>query len=275
MNILQSIFYGFMSGLSAFLPISLSGHQSFMNLLFGVSSPEPIRDLLVHISIALAVILSSRTYLEHLRYEWNRPVHRDRKARQEVSSYTYDIRLIKSSIIPMAILLVFLKMLNIGTDCFAILAVFFLLNGLILYMTEHMPRANKDGSQLSAFDGFLFGLSSALCMLPGLSRIAASMSCLSVRGADRNKAFQWSLALTIPMFVLFIIFDIIGLFAFGIGVIDFSIVIGYLLSAVFSFMATAGSIYLMRFLCTNSSFIFFALYSFAMALLSFILYLNT
>lgn len=273
MSIVQGILYGLLSGISAILPISLTGHQSLLNLLFGTDSPEPIRDMFIHISIALVVIVSSNTYLKRILRDINRPVRSRKNGRREMSPYAYDLRLIKSSILPMAVCFVILKLLPIATDSFVLLALFFLLNGLMLYIVEHIPHGNRDGSKLSAFDGLLMGVSSALCVFPGISRVGASMSCLLARGADRSKAFQWILLLTIPVSAILIVFDFIGLFTVGIGAVTFLSFIGYIISAVFSFFAAYGGIYLMRFISIRTGYSVFAFYSWAVALLSFVLYL--
>ncbi len=274
MNLIQSMIYGLFSGISALLPISLSGHQALLNLLFGLSSPEPIRDLLVHSSIIVAVIMSSRTYFEKIRREMNRPARSRKKSHHVVGTAYYDFQLIKSAVFPMVISFFLLKLLNIPTNSFAVLSVFFLLNGLVIYITEHIPHGNKDSSMLSAFDGLLAGISSALCVCPGVSRVGAAMSCLQMRGADRNKIFHWILVLTIPVCAMLIVFDIISLFTFGIGSVGFLVFLGYLLSAAFSFAAAFGCVYLMQFLTVRTSFSVFAFYSWGAALLSFILYLN-
>ncbi len=274
MNILQSILYGLVSGLAAFFPISLPGHQSLMNLLFGVSSPEPVRSLLIHISIILAVWFSSNPYLERLRREMNRSPRARGKRRHEVSQYSYDLRLMKAGIIPMAICFVIIKLLNVQTDSFAVLAVFLFLNGLLIYITEHIAHGNKDSRMLSAFDSVMVGVNSALCGFPGISRIGTAMSWLLIRGTDRSKAFHWVLILSIPVCIMLVFFDLIGLFTAGMGAFSFLILLGYLLSAICSFGAALGSIYLMRFLSVNSGYSVFAFYSWGAAFLSFILYLN-
>ncbi len=274
LNILQSILYGLISGLAAFLPISLPGHQSLLNLLFGVRTAEPIRDLLVHISIIFAVVFSSSTYLSKLRREMNLTSHTRRKNRYTPSSFAYDIRLIQSSILPMIITFVILMLFKIESNSFAVLAVFFLLNGIVIYITEHIPRGNKDSSKLSALDGLLAGVCSALCVLPGISRVGAAMSCFLVRGADRGKALNWILLITIPVCLMLIIFDFITLFTVGIGAIRFVTFLGYVISAITTFVAAFGGIYLMRYMSVHIGFSVFAFYSWGAAILSFILYLS-
>jgi len=273
LNILQSIIYGLISGLSEFLPISLLGHQSLLKLLFGTST-EPFRDLLIHFSILVAVLITNGTYINRLKRELKNNPKSRKRSRHEPDRYSYEFRLMKSSLLPMILGVVLLKIWNISIVNFAVLAVFFIINGLLIYLAEHVPHGNKDGSKLSAFDGLLIGFSTSLSVLPGISRVGASMSCLLMRGADRNKSFNWILVLTIPAMVLFIILDLISMITVGFGSIGFVAILGYLLSACFSFAAALGGIYLMRFLSVHAGYSVFAFYSWGTALLSFILYLN-
>ena len=273
MDIVQSIIYGLISGLSEFLPISLLGHQSLLKMLFGVSS-EPFRDLLIHISIIIAVFISNRTYLNRLQREWKRSPKSRKRSRHEPDRYFYEFRLMKASVLPMVLGMILLKIWNISLGSFAVLSILFFVNGLLIYFAEHVPHGNKDGSKLSAFDGLLIGFGASLSVLPGISRVGVSMSCLLMRGADRNKSFHWILILTIPAMVLFIVFDLIGIVTLGFGSISIFVIFGYLLSAFFSFAAAFGGIYLMRFLSVHTGFSVFTFYSWGTALLSFILYLN-
>ena len=69
MNILESILYGIISGFTEFLPISSVGHQRLLRIFYGVESPEPLRDIFVHLACLTVVFLSCGTYIEKLRRE--------------------------------------------------------------------------------------------------------------------------------------------------------------------------------------------------------------
>ena len=66
MKFLESLFYGFVSGLAEFLPISSSAHQSIINTLFGASYIDPVRNLFVHIAILIALYLGTAKARERL-----------------------------------------------------------------------------------------------------------------------------------------------------------------------------------------------------------------
>ena len=66
MSFIQSIIYGFVSGLTEFLPVSSGGHETLLRELFGISQGAPVLDVLIHIAIILAIIYNCRAYLRRL-----------------------------------------------------------------------------------------------------------------------------------------------------------------------------------------------------------------
>ena len=54
MDLLESLIYGFVSGLAEIFPVSAQANQMVMRQLFGVAQKEPIRDFFVHIAILAA-----------------------------------------------------------------------------------------------------------------------------------------------------------------------------------------------------------------------------
>lgn len=274
MNIIESLIYGLISGLTEFLPLSSLGHQAVLKNLFGVTYAEPLRDVFIHIGLLLAIISSCGTYIEKLRRD-QKNGRRGRRARYVDSSTVYDLRIIKSAAVPMLLVMLLLQMFtNNITGNLAFVALFFILNGLLIYIPEHLPQSNKDASQMSALESLLMGLIGALSILPGFSRVGCMFSCAIARGADKQKALNWVLILSIPAVVFLLLLDFISIFSVGIGVITFQVILGYILSAISAFTAACCGIYIMRFITLRSDISVFGYYCWGMAMLSFILYLT-
>lgn len=274
MNLLQSFIYGIISGLAEFLPISSQGHQAMLKKIFGVTAQEPFRDLLIHISLLLAVAVCLGTYIQRLRREMKIHGRTSKRVSKHMDKRTaYDLRLIRTAVTPMLIVLLLKLATGKLSDNLSLTALFFLINGLIVYIPEHLPQSNKDARQMSAFDSFLVGLCAGLSAFPGVSRVGASLSCCIARGADREKALQWVYILSIPAFVMLMILDIIQIISGGMGLSSFAYFGSCLLSAVGAFGSACIGIFLMRFIAVRSGFSAFGYYCWGAALLSFILYL--
>lgn len=274
MNWIQSILYGLVSGLAEFLPISAAGHQRLLLELMGVDSSEPVRNLLIHLAVMAALLVCCGTYIEKLR--------RDRKntsrGRRRTASYydsrtVYDGRVIGTAIVPMGILLLLTGLCAGVFDSIIFTAMFFLINGIILYVPEHLPHGNKDARKMAGLDALGIGLFAGLSVLPGVSRVGSAMSFAIGRGADKQKALQWVLVLSIPAIAIGILFDVIGIFSVGLAGITFPAVFGYFCSAVSAFGAACAGIYFIRFFCVRSNLTVFGFYSWGAALLSIIVYL--
>ena len=275
MNILENIIYGIISGFSEFLPISSLGHQQLLKIFFGTSSPEPLRDIFVHIAFFAAVLVSSGTYIEKLRRELQQnPRIKKRRSSQRDRRAFYDAALLRSTSVIMLLGMVVLRIIFRSSLSLSWIALGFILNGIMIFVPEYLPHGNKDARSMSGFDSFLLGLGSALSVLPGFSRVGVFLSCAVSRGADKVKAYNWVLILTIPSVLIFLIFDIITVFQAGLGIAGFISFLGCVLSGIFAFISSLAGIYLIRFMLVRSGFAGFAFYSWGAAFLSFLLHLS-
>ena len=272
MSVFESILYGIVSGLAEFLPVSTQGHQAIMLRLFGQDFREPIRDLLVHLAAMTGLLFSCKNLLTRLRRE-QLVLSRSRRKRTYDFHGIYDLRLVKTAVFPMIILLaVYHQTAGMESNPLR-LAVSFLINGILLMIPEYMRQANKTGRSMSGFDGILMGIFSGLSFIPGVSRIGVGMGIMSVRGAERGSSMNWALLLSIPALAVWIIFDFIHLFSIGVGAITFFGFVTYLLSAGFAFFGAIIGISFLRFLAEKTGFSGFAYYSFGAAMFTFVLYL--
>lgn len=273
MSLLQSLLYGIISGFTEFLPISSRGHQLFFKKLFGTSASEPLRDLLIHVALLLAVIMCCGTYIVRIRRE--KKSIRLRRDRRIDKRMLYDFRLIRTAIYSMVAVLLLYKLVSGISNSLAVLSLVWTINGVILYIPDHLPNGNKDGSKMSTLDSILLGVACGLSVIPGLSRIGAGISLTTARGAEKTKAYNWILLISIPALIFWIIMDLFALISNGFGAINFLVFLGYFISSVSAFVAAVAGIYLMRFITVRASFSTFGLYCWGAALLSFILYLMT
>ena len=267
MNWIESLLYGLVSGFAEFLPVSSAAHQILMSKLFGSEGSNNLQNLLVHLAGLAVLCYSCRSLLQEMN---NRPVA-VRSGRRTVRKPP-DIRLVRTAAIPLLLGFLLYPKANSLVQSLVLPTVFFVVNGIILFIPSRMMSGNKDARGMSAFDSILIGISGALAVLPGISRVGSMISVAVARGADRQHALNWTLLLSVPALIVLIGFDLFGMF-FGGGIAVGVSILGYILSTAGAAVGGYFGIMLMRFLAVKAGFSGFAYYSWGAALFSFILYL--
>lgn len=274
MNLIESILYGIVSGLTEIFPVSSQANQMVMRHLFGVSEKEPIRDLLVHIAILAAVFLACRGMFVKIRRE-QILAYRMRRNPGQVRALkgVYDMRLIRTAA-PVMLIGMFANLLFTNFyDRRPIFALVLLLNGALTLIPTYMHQGNRDARTMTSFDGLLVGFAAALSAIPGISRNGMIMFVTLIREADKQNGVTWALLLTVPAMVMLILLDFIAMFTVGIGAVTFSAFLGYLISMLTAFIGAYVGVNSIRMLISRSDYSGFAYYDFGLALLSMILYL--
>lgn len=268
MSLLQSILYGLISGLSELMPVSSDAHQAFLRGLFGVSK-DPVMDMLVHLSVLVAVYFGARNLIESFQRE-RRLLSRRPSAMSVGRGYVY--RFVRTAGTVLVISLVVFTYIGAKSYSFLMIALFCLINGIILFLPGRMAQGNKDARHMTVFDSIFFGLLGGMSAFCGFSRVGISTAYGVARGADRQQALNWALLVSVPALIIMAIIDFIAIFT-APPAITFITVVGYLFAAAASFLGSYYSISIMRFLAVKVGYSAFAYYSWGMALFSFVLYL--
>lgn len=272
---IKNILYGLVSGLTEFLPVSARGHQSLLHYMSGDGTVSPLLDLLVHIGILVSVFVASRENLGRLYREQNVASVRGKKVRHLDTKSYYDLRLLKSAIIPLIIgMLLFRFTANRHGNLLSVMT-FFILNAIILLIVEHIRRGNRDARTMSGFDGLMIGLAAAVSAFPGLSGTGMVLSYSVAKGADTQNAANWAILLVIPVMIFTILADVFLIFTIGIGAVSVAMFVGSLLAGIAAFCSGYVGISVLRLIAANSGVFQFSYYSFGVALLTFVLYLLT
>lgn len=273
LNWLESLLYGLISGLSEFLPISSYAHQQIFLHIFGDEARDPARDLIVHIALIVSLFIAGRTLIEQFRRD-NNHNSSHRRQHNSLSRNAYDVKLIKNAAVPMLILMLVFSFVFSGTPKLFLVCLFLLMNSIILFIPAHLPQGNKDARSMSAFDSLLIGLSGALSIFAGISRIGTTISFAVGRGADRRYALNWALILSIPALFLTVGLDFLAVISAGGNIQFWSNFLTYILSALGAFTGGYLSIILVKLINTNFGLTGFAYYSCGASLFSFIIYLT-
>ena len=274
-NWLESLLYGFVSGLAEFLPISAHAHQSIMVRLFGITGNAAFINLLVHCGMLLGLYFATREHFWILYREMRlAAVPKRRRRREPDSKSIMQVKLIKTAFWLLAFGFVFYPITRLWQTKIHIVGLLLVVNGLIIIFPQFLFSGNKDARRMSTIDGALLGIANALFIFPGISRIAISTTVSHARGVDRTNALNWALCLSIPALAFLIGFDIYDIISKGIGIVGFLDVIKCLLAAVSSYLGAYMSITFMRYISVHSGYYVFGYYSWGAALFAFILFLT-
>lgn len=273
-NFLQSLLYGLISGIAEFLPLSATAHQSVLLQMFGIDAHNPLLDFFVHIGLLTAVFLGGRSTLSRIKRDSGRAV-RSRSGRQKArqSRGYFDVRLVRTASLPMLVVLSLTLVTRKLCSSMLWISAFLILNGIFLYITDHIPQSNKESRNMSGADGILIGLSAAASALPGVSRIGFSTATGVMRGADHREAYSWALLLSIPAIAAMLVFDVFAMISAGVGAVSLAVIASYTFAAAAAVGGGYLGIRLMYALIFRADFSGFAYYSWGLALYAFILYL--
>ncbi len=269
----QSLIYGLICGFTEFLPVSSQPHAILLSRLFGVADFGGLLRLAVHIGALLSLLLLYQPQISRLSRERKiASVPPRRRKRQPDPMTLMDLKLLRSAAIPMLLGFAAYPFTWDQGERLWILGLSLVFNGIFVYMPQFMVRANKDARHLTGIDHFLIGLSGALAVVPGISRVGMLHSVATMRGVDREYGVHTALLLCIPALIVQLVLDCVLLILSSTEVTLFAVV-----CAVFACAASIASSYFsilfVRFLSVNAGFSGFAYYSWGAAMLAFILYL--
>lgn len=272
LNWLESILYGLFSGLMDILPVSAQAHKLLMLKFFGIKGNMDLMHLMIHIGIFAALYFSTQSHL--IRMNRARALARIPKKKRKRPLDTrsmMDLSLLKTMLVPAILGLLLYKRASSLSSNLMLIALFLLLNGIVLYVPQFLPGSNRDSRTLSRVEGLLMGLGGAVSVIPGVSAMGVTTSIGSVCGVERTYSLNMALMMNLFLTVGFLVYDVMGIMENGMGLLTFVIILRYLATALTAFCGTMLGIKLMRQLAANQGYALFAFYCFGLSLFTFIL----
>lgn len=273
-SLFESILYGLFCGFAEFLPVSSTAHRNILNSLFGVDQEDPLMVMFLHIGALAALLVSSRTLLQRFQKELKiKRTARRRSRRQPDELAILDMSFVKTACIVMLLGFVFYFRAAAWNGNLPMIAIFLVINGIILHIPLYLPKGNKDARSMSRLDAIVVGIGNALTVVPGLSRTGISTSCSIARGASPQNAYKWSLLLGVPALAMLIMMDLIGVVTAGLGQMDFSFILQCIMCGCAAYLGATGGISLVKTVVHRSGIENFSYYCWGAALFTFILYM--
>lgn len=272
---LEGILYGLFAGLADILPVSAQAHRMLLMTLFGEKAESPILRLFIHIATFAALYYTCQNHILRInRARKLAKIPKRRRKRPLDFSALMDYGMLKTMIIPLIFGFIFYDKLSSLVGMLSVLSVTLLLNGLILFIPQFLPGSNKDSRSMSPLDSILMGLGAVASLIPGISCIGTVCSIAVVRGADKKFALNITLLLNMVVTAGLIVMDVISIIAGNAEAFSFVMLCKSILAAAAAFGGTYLAVVLMRKIASGAHFGVFALYSWGLALFSFILFLT-
>jgi undecaprenyl-diphosphatase len=195
MNLLQSLVFGIVQGLTEFIPVSSTAHLLISQQVMGIPSGQEMFSFLV--IIQLGTILSLIIYfwkdlLKVVKAFFARPFSTDEN------------RLAWNILIATLPALFFGFLLKDAVEAlFATplleAAIRLLITALILSLVEWLGRRDRVLFSLNWLDALFIGIAQVISIFPGASRSGTTISAGMARGLDRQSAARFSFLMSIPV----------------------------------------------------------------------------
>jgi undecaprenyl-diphosphatase len=199
-DLLQSIFLGFLQGLTEFLPISSSAHILIFPALFGWEDPGAAFTAVIQLGTEAAVLIYFRKDLWQIGSTWLASLRRP-ELRSDLNARMgwYLI----AATIPIAILgLLFQDQIETGARNLWLVGSMLIVFGIVLGLADRVGTRQRTVGDLSFRDGVLIGFAQSLALIPGVSRSGSTISAGLFLGLQRADAARFSFLLAIPAVVL-------------------------------------------------------------------------
>lgn len=275
LNWFQSLIFGLVSGLTDILPVSAQAHKAILLKLFGLSNEPIILRFMIHLATFAGLYYCCQNHI--LRISRQRRLARIPKKRRKRPLDTrtlMDFKLLRMMVIPVLLSFLAYQKTSVWNYSLNWIALFVLINAVIMYLPVLMPSGNKDSRSFSPAEGLLMGIGGATAVIPGISSLGSTTTILQLRGADRTFALNMALLLQMAVTAGMVVLDVISMSNYGVGSISFAAIMYCIFAAAAAFTGVFLGIKVLRMLAVNIGFNMFAFYNLGLALFSFILFLT-
>jgi undecaprenyl-diphosphatase len=263
MSAFNSLLLGLVQGLTEFLPISSSGHLALAENLLGLRGDDLAFVVFVHFGTMLATITAFWPQVSGIIRSGGLFVA---GKRLQGDSHLRMLGLILLGTVPAAVVGLFLEESVERIFSSPILvSVMLLITGLILWLTHYV---RPGGRALGIRQSILVGCAQALAILPGISRSGATISAGLYQKVERNQAVEFSFLLALPAILGATVLKAVDLIkAPPSSKAIISLCIGTITAYISGFVAIKVLLRIVR----QGKLRYFALYCWAVGLLSLIL----
>lgn len=222
MDMLYAAFLGLVQGVAEFLPISSSGHLALFENLLGMEALESVGsssmfNILLHFATLIAVILAYWSDVKQMCVGGVGMV-KSVLRRDPIlgSGETVPARRMVLMIIVATLPLFFIVPIQDAVESLndrpAFIGAALIVTGVLLFVSDRMPRGEKTEKTMTVVDALLVGVAQGIATIPGLSRSGTTITVGMSRGFAREFAVKFSFLmslLSVTGAVILQVFDVI------------------------------------------------------------------
>ena len=274
-NIVYYLLFGLLSGFGELLPVSSEAHDYLIQALTQFDTRHPALQLAIHFGCFAAVFLQYFRRIDHMRREYRiaaLPQHK--RKRQPDMMAVMDAKVLLVALIPVLVSVLLSAGAYRGLAALPFMSLVLVLGGIMVYIPQYLPGANKDSRSLSRKDSLILGLAAGLGVIPGASRIGSMISVGLIKGCERSYILDIAMLISLPALLGLMLVDGFALLSGGMVIQSFSWIY-CLIAAISAFAGAWLAMVIMRYLSMKSNFYNFAYYNWGLGLFSFLVYLMT
>lgn len=260
---LQTIIFGFLQGITEFVPVSSSGH---LVVLHDVLQAEVLNslafDVALHIGTLIALIIYFYKDLAKYLVAF---LQSFRKCEVKTNDDQKLAWLIAFSIIPAGLVGYFFEdAIDLYFRDSSVVATMLIVGALLFFIVEKVSKQTKDMKSLGWGSMIFIACAQVLALIPGTSRSGITITAGMFANFSREAATRFSFLMSVPIVFLAGLKKTIDVFEQGISTTEIGYyLIGILTAAVFGYLAIA---YMLKFV-QKHSLAWFAWYRIILALI--------
>ena len=272
MSIGDAITVGIIYALTEVMGLSGSGHLAVVNTLFDLNLTEShlLFKAFTEFAVMLALIVAFRKDIGGMIRDTAGLTGFGKHPVEKGTRYPEARLLFMLSVatVPLLMMLPFRKAYFGLWDNTPFVGIMFILNGLVLHVCERMVPGKKGLGRMTTLDALIVGICQAVAIIPGLSRLALTVTAANAEGFQKNYAIRFGFLMAIP--ALFGAF-VLSLADSAVAGIDTAHMTAYLIGAGTAFVTAFFGVYGFRRLVRRRGFGDLAYYSWIIGVLAIIL----
>ena len=272
MSIGDAITAGIIYALTEVMGLSGSGHLAVVNTLFDLNLTEShlLFKAFTEFAVMLALIVAYRKDIGGMIRDTAGLTGFGKHPVEKGTRYPEARLLFMLSVatVPLLMMLPFRKAYFGLWDNTPFVGIMFILNGLVLHVCERMVPGKKGLGRMTTLDALIVGICQAVAIIPGLSRLALTVTAANAEGFQKNYAIRFGFLMAIP--ALFGAF-VLSLADSAVAGIDTAHMTAYLIGAGTAFVTAFFGVYGFRRLVRRRGFGDLAYYSWIIGVLAIIL----